>query len=364
MAKKKPAVLLLGCSRFRFLYHSAVKQHCDADPYNWAWTLPSPVVGFGSAHGTYSRSETAAGAICSLPNATFSALGLFQHFGLAEGAADVFSKGGEAHFHDNWDGHQMGLLDASSTIRRADEGSMGERNAASRREFGRLLRRVPPRRLILQAIQRFVYRAPAGAPIVVVLSSATWDVARHHERFRQQSLEAWAAQYRANLSSVVRSVVAAADVPFTLALATDYPTTDSFLRSVKPRVPVNDSRAMLQRAAEVMREIASEHGLAVFDQARAVEMMVRGEGHSARARAEAVFVSSAVAQGGKGGLPPRMAWSVAIRPGDGVHPTPAACAWLWLKLVQFVGELVERGSASWVGAEALGGATGTEPSSA
>jgi hypothetical protein len=132
----KPAVLLLGCSRFRFLHHSAVKQHCDADPYNWAWTLPGPVVGFGSAHGTFSRSETAAGAICS--NATFSALGFLQHFRLAEGASDVFSKGGEAHLHDNWDGRQMGLLDASSTIRTAGNGNIGERNTASRREFGRL----------------------------------------------------------------------------------------------------------------------------------------------------------------------------------------------------------------------------------
>jgi hypothetical protein len=96
---------------------------------------------------------------------------------------------------------------------------------------------VPPRQLIVQAIQRFVYRAPAGAPVVVVLSSATWDVARHHERFREQSLEAWAGEYRANLSMVVRAVQAAADVPFTLALATDYPRTGSFLRSVKPRVP-------------------------------------------------------------------------------------------------------------------------------
>jgi hypothetical protein len=211
--------------------------------------------------------------------------------------------------------------------------------------------------LVLQAIQRFVYRAPAGAPTVVVLSSATWDVARHNELFRQQSLEAWAGEYAANLSGVVRAVSAAADVPFTLALATDYPTTDSFLRWMKPRVPVDVSRAMFERAAELVQEVASEHGLAVFDQAPAVEMMVRRggeEGHSARARTDGAAASDA-AQGQQRppARPPQLPWSIAIRPGDGRHPSPAACTWLWSKLVHFVAGQVERGSASWIGVGAI-----------
>jgi hypothetical protein len=112
---------------------------------------------------------------------------------------------------------------------------------------------------------------------------------------------------------------------------------------------------MLQRAAELMREVARQHGLAVFDQAQAVEMLVRRggrEGHTARTPAEGAAVAARGGEEGRPAKPMQMLWSVAIRPGDGVHPTPAACAWLWLKLVHFVNGQVERGSASWVGAEA------------
>mgnify|MGYP003684631463 CR=1 FL=1 len=351
----RPAVLLLGCSRFRFLYHSAVRERCDPDPYNWPWTLPSPLVGFGSAHGSLARSETAAGAICGLTNASFSAFGFFQHYGLAHGPKDVFSKGRSSHPHENWDGLQMGLLNSSSTIRTAGTSNLGKRDAAMPHELERILARVPPRRLILEAIQRFVYRAPPDAPIVVILSSATWDVARHHEQFAQVGLQEWTAEYRANLTEVVRSIQAAMDIPFVLTLATDYGTTRAWRVKIKPGLSEEENEAIFQCAANVMREVAATYELAVFDQAQILERMVRspsakgtesvGRQHSSsRTVANSTNAPPAVARD--------VAWAKVIRHGDGIHPTPRACEWLFEELLDFVDGQVKRNYHHWAEAGA------------
>merc|ERR1712087_615849 len=179
--------------------------------------------------------ETAGGGLCR-NSSQLSALGWFQHYGVAP---PPYHSGWASHPHLNW----TGQMDTQEPLLPLTVYPSGDRTPADSRD------------LILAATRRFVSRVKDRrpmSPIVVVFSSQSWDISRHHEQFARQNPRDWAEQYRRNFTKLVKQLVSEIPSPMRLILVADYPTIGAARHHHKSLV--NQTEEMEEQAA-----LASRH---------------------------------------------------------------------------------------------------------
>ncbi|KAL1525498.1 hypothetical protein AB1Y20_020354 [Prymnesium parvum] len=264
----RPALLLLGCSRMRYLYHSQVSS-CSDDPYNWQWAAPArsqpphqrnlSIVWRGR---TYQNAEMSAGALCRA-GAPLAALAYLSHYGVSPDR--VYFSPWRYHLHEGWGEAQP-----------ADSAALS-----------------------VEALRRFARRAPAGASVVVVYASLVWDLARRDEHFATQPHGAWAREFAANYSALTREL--RAQLPPTAAallLALEY--------EVSPALQWWGQPAEMPRVSPQLPHLWQLAMGAALRQARAL-------------RAHIVPLLPNVSKLG----------ARRMLRADGLHPTAAACEMVW-----------------------------------
>eukprot|EP00966_Prymnesium_polylepis_P273569 6319775-Prymnesium_polylepis.1 len=195
-APAKPAVLLLGDSRSRYVF-AAVAPHVCA---------PMSCDAVASCHAANAlwrdENRQSAGAAHCSSSSSLSRLGYYVHYGVAQ---DPPYWKNPSHFH----------ADSSPGI------------AAMLGRAPRPLSSYPTSpELMLRAVNAFTLGLPQGLPIVVVLSSLLRDLARRSAYFAEQLDDEWVAAYEHNLTAVAgslqRALKAQSNRPHRLVLVADY----------------------------------------------------------------------------------------------------------------------------------------------
>ncbi len=199
----KKAILLLGDSRSRYLYHSKVKHVCTKSPYlhEYRWIKPGyfSEKPFGPYKNSYGvdlfRFEMSAGSRCDQLS-PFSTIGLFSHFGVSPDG--MYSDGWKLHRHTRWNGpgsqsdsSQDDLIDWSVGP------SVLEDSVA----------------ITLEAARRFLTNTVTTTGCIVY-SSALWDTIRYvalqgpmyEYPTLAESVSIWEKEFERNLTSVIRSL--------------------------------------------------------------------------------------------------------------------------------------------------------------
>ena len=195
LGELKPAVLLLGDSRSRYVFaavapHICAPMSCDAmascSAANVLW---------------HDENRQSAGAAQCSSSSSLSRLGYYVHYGVAQ---DPPYWRNPSHFHSDSSPGFAAML-------------------------GRAPRRLSPPtspQLMLRAVNNFTLGLPQGIPVVVVLSSLLWDLARRWAYFPQQRDGDWVAAYERNLTlaagSVEQALKTQSNRPHRLVLVADY----------------------------------------------------------------------------------------------------------------------------------------------
>ncbi|KAL3899332.1 MAG: hypothetical protein SGPRY_012659 [Prymnesium sp.] len=175
MESPKLALLLLGCSRVRYLYHSQVSA-CSDEPYGWHWHAPArfqlpternhSIVWEGR---TYVNTEMAAGALCRADSPLY-ALAYLSHYGVSTDR--LYHRAWRYHLHEQW----------------ADGASQPLDSVA----------------LTTEAVRRFARNCPPRSNLMILYSSLFWDLARKADHFRTMPVDVWADEYSTNYSLAAR----------------------------------------------------------------------------------------------------------------------------------------------------------------
>ena len=185
--RSRPAVLLLGDSRDRLLYQDVALRACtghnaSAHRVLW-WVEPFNANRSSDAADGYSTKhqvEMKGGTICT-PSSQWSAVGYFGHYGVAADGRYI-GAAYTSHGHHDWQG--PGWTDAIV-------GGRPQVNSPV---------------LAAEAVRRFVAAFGRSAPVVVVLSSMLWDLARRCLNEPNQQLSDWRAGFHANYTALARAV--------------------------------------------------------------------------------------------------------------------------------------------------------------
>ena len=228
-----PSLLLLGDSRDRHVYHTAVTNFCADDPLSLAWTYPAPP-----------NSYVTGGAACR-SSSELSAFGFLLHYGVSlDGLYHQMNFGWKDLSHRGWQG--PGWIDGNRTANRSAVANSPE--------------------LVNEALRRWRLHTPDDAPRIVVLGSQAWDLMRYLEHFNTTlAPAAWADEYGANLTSLAVRLASQLRLEPTEARRTpDRLILETSFHAGEDRIP----RALSTLASECMRRVAHEleeqHGIPVL----------------------------------------------------------------------------------------------------
>lgn len=254
----RSALLLLGDSRDRYLFGAVAPSVCrNGEPLRW--TLPWTQHNEFLAHGMKCDDD-----------ADLAAFGFFIHYGVAPDGLyhNPVRLGLKSYAYYGWSG--PGWVEGTAAV-----GPKADSQA-----------------LALEAASRF--RRAAGAPVVVMLSSQAWDIARRLEHEPNATAREWADSYQTNLTALASM------------LSAQLGRSDSLLLATSLHSATHPER-LCSLASERMRAVARSAALAAAG-VRLVDV--------AAAQARAV----GAARGGGG---------AHLFAQDGVHPGPAGCAITW-----------------------------------